>query len=68
MEAGWYCPACGKAHAPWVQTCPESPATAPVPPYWPVGYDPRYPGCGHIGGPSGPVSDGPRWPGEVWPS
>lgn len=25
---GWSCPHCGKAHAPWVQTCPEAaPAT-----------------------------------------
>ncbi len=23
MNEGWKCPACGKAHAPHVQTCPE---------------------------------------------
>ena len=24
---GWSCPHCHKAHAPWVQTCPDLPAT-----------------------------------------
>lgn len=40
---GWKCPACGSAHAPTVQTCPNTypqtlpigPATAPTPIQWP---------------------------------
>ena len=26
-QQGWNCPHCHKAHAPWVQTCPENMAT-----------------------------------------
>lgn len=27
MSDGWNCPHCGKAHAPWVMTCPSETKT-----------------------------------------
>lgn len=30
QRQGWLCPKCQKAHAPWVETCPENPAVTYV--------------------------------------
>lgn len=38
MRTGWMCPACGKAHAPDVETCPSAAGYQPFISYPPVFY------------------------------